>query len=122
MVQQPAAGGFSLHLDIPSESGAAVLAVRGELDAGNAAELESTLLRLLESKASVVIDLSGVPFIDSAGLNAVVRALRTRQGGTVALAGALPPIARMIEIRGLNRMVAVHDSVDAAVLALATPA
>ncbi len=99
-----------------------MLAVRGELDAGNAAELESTLLRLLESKASVVIDLSGVPFIDSAGLNAVVRALRTRQGGTVALAGALPPIARMIEIRGLNRMVAVHDSVDAAVLALATPA
>lgn len=115
---QPAVGGFSLHLEMRDASGPAVLAVRGEVDATSAAELETAMVRLLDSATPIVIDLSAVPFIDSSGLNAVVRVLRSRKGAVVALAGATPAIARMIEIRGLDRMVAVHECVASAVNAM----
>lgn len=117
-------GGFSLHLDLVESVGgrAAVLAVRGEVDAATYGELETALGRMLDEGSHVVVELSGLTFIDSSGLNAVVRVVRCKgqgQGGaegqgTVVLAGATPAIARMLDMRGLAHMVPIHDSVDAA--------
>ena len=111
---QLADGGFSLHLQIADEGGPAVLAVQGEIDAANAETLELALLEVLKGDAPVVVDLGAVSFIDSSGLNAVVRVLRRHEGANVALAAANPAIARLIEMRGLHQMVAVHPSVESA--------
>lgn len=118
-------GGFSLHLDLVESVGgrAAVLAVRGEVDAATYAQLEAALARVLEEDDHVVLELSGLEFIDSAGLNAIVRVVRCRGQGALALAGATPAIARMLDMRGLAHMVPVHSSLEAALAAFnSTPA
>ena len=103
-------GGLTIRIDRAGES----LAVRaaGELDIASAPALEDSLLHALESGASsIVLDLTSVGFIDSAGMRMVLWAagrsdqkedrLRTRCGACVTrrmlgLTGrghALPPVA-----------------------------
>ena len=65
-----------VHLDITVADGAdgegVRLALSGDLDLGGAAELESRLGDLGELVGSVVIDLSGVEFIDSSGIRTLI--------------------------------------------------
>jgi anti-sigma B factor antagonist len=117
---QPADGGFSLHLEILEGPGAAVLAVRGEVDAAHADELRATLDRVLDGATPLVLDVADMSFIDSAGLNALAQAFRGREGAGIAVAAASPKIARMLEMRGLTSLVATHESVPAALASLAS--
>jgi anti-sigma B factor antagonist len=65
----------------------------------------------------VVVDLTGLTFIDSSGLGALVR------GHQNATAADLPfsivcdggPAQRLLDITGLVRVLTVHDSVEAAI-------
>jgi anti-sigma B factor antagonist len=53
------------------------LELKGELDRENAATLDAQLFRAEESDAKrIVVDLSGLKFIDSSGLKSVLRAQR----------------------------------------------
>ncbi len=65
-----------VHLDITVAADAdgvgARWALAGDLDLGGAAELEARLDGLEDSAGSVVIDLSGVEFIDSSGIRTLI--------------------------------------------------
>ena len=63
-----------VHLDITvaRDADGVRLALAGDLDLGGAAELESRLGDLDEPAGSVVIDLSGVEFIDSSGIRTLI--------------------------------------------------
>ena len=62
----------------------------------------------------LVLDLSDLDFVDSFGIGAVVGALkRLRQrGGDLALVCPSPRIRRVFEICDLDRILALHDSID----------
>ena len=64
----------------------------------------------------LIIDLSDLDFVDSFGIGAVVGALkRLRQrGGELALVCPLPRVRRVFEICDLDRIIAIHDSIDGA--------
>lgn len=70
--------------------------------------------------ASLVVDLSGVSFLDSAGLGALIGAIRRlRQlGGEVAVASPRPLIARVLRTTGFDRIVPVCETVEEAAEAL----
>ncbi len=78
----PLAQEFSL---LPTVSaGRVVVAVRGDLDVGTVPALRGALAELIDGHGacSVVIDMEGLTFIDSAGIHALVEALkRLRRGG-----------------------------------------
>ncbi|MET0159846.1 MAG: STAS domain-containing protein, partial [Acidimicrobiales bacterium] len=76
----------------------------------------------LAGEAAVIIDLSGVPFMDSAGLGALIGGIRrTREaGGDVAVACGRPTLTRLLHTTGFDRIVAVTETVEAAATALAT--
>ena len=57
------------HLD-----GAAVLELRGEIDLATAPRLRESVLQARELGVPVVLDMSLVTFMDSSGINALVRA------------------------------------------------
>ena len=62
----------------------------------------------------MVLDLSDLDFVDSFGIGAVVGALkRLRQrGGDLALVCPSSRIRRVFEICDLDRILALHDSVE----------
>ncbi len=90
---------------IARSNGATVVSLAGELD-------------LAESPTRLVVDLSGVKFIDSTALGVLIEA-RTRMANRRGFLLAAPGLEtkRALEISGLDRHFAVHDSLDAALAA-----
>ena len=91
------------------------------LVAGGAAEAFERHLQQLYRGGyrHLVVDLSGVRLIDSAGIRAFVRGHTTAQrvGGTLRLAAAPAAVARVLELAHLAGVFEIYDSVDAARMA-----
>jgi anti-sigma B factor antagonist len=95
--------------------GWAVAAPTGEVDLLTAPELRAELLAALTAYSPrLVVDLSGVSFMDCRGLSALVAAWRRASdaGGTVCLVGASAYITKMLAITGLDRMFPIHATLD----------
>jgi anti-sigma B factor antagonist len=91
----------SLSLETSIADGAAVIALRGELDLAGAVALEHELERLeAETAGSVVLDLRGVAFMDSSGLRLIaVSSQRARElGRRLALVPGPEQVMRVFEI------------------------
>ena len=91
----------------------------GELDAYTVSQFRQALAELASSRR-LVIDMSGIPFVDSAGLGALIGGIRrTRElGGDVAVACDRPTLVRLLRTTGFDRIVTVADTVDEAIAAL----
>jgi anti-sigma B factor antagonist len=91
----------------------------GELDAYTVTSFRESLSDLA-SHPHVVIDLSEVPFMDSAGLGALIGGIRRARenGGDVAVACSRPTLTRLLHTTGFDRIVPVTETVDDAVAAL----
>ncbi len=80
----------------------------GRIDASNAAILEKDLLSLMEgSGPSVVIDLSGLNYISSAGLRVLLvgaKSARAR-GGKAVICGAPATIADVLKMSGFDKII-----------------
>jgi anti-sigma B factor antagonist len=95
----------------------------GDLDAFNASEFRSRM-EPIASSPRLVIDLGGVSFVDSAGLGALIGAVRRVQelGGEVMLASARPALARLLQHTGVLRIVPCAATVDEGIEALSRQA
>jgi anti-sigma B factor antagonist len=96
-----------------------VIHLAGELDLYNAHLVRKELLGAAErSPERLVVELSGVTFIDSTALGVLIEA-RTRLENKRAFLLVAPGLEtrRALEISGLDRHFAVHDSLDEALSA-----
>jgi len=85
--------------------GALVLELVGELDLVSAPQLEAALRVLDEDLyASTVLDLSGLTFIDSTGLRAIIAADRAvrDQANILLIVRGPPAVQRMFELTGTD--------------------
>jgi anti-sigma B factor antagonist len=91
----------------------------GELDAYTVGAFREALASFGPDQR-LLIDLSDVPFMDSAGLGALIGGIRRvrEAGGTVAVACSRPTLMRLLHTTGFDRIVSVTETVDQAVLAL----
>jgi anti-sigma B factor antagonist len=91
----------------------------GELDAFTVSQFRQTLSELASS-SRLVIDMSEIPFVDSAGLGALIGGIRrTRElGGDVAVACDRPTLVRLLRTTGFDRIVSVTETVEQAMEAL----
>lgn len=111
--------------DVESQSrddGVGVVRLTGEVDMYTAPQLKESMLGLIDGGAAkVVIDLSGVTFIDSTALGVLIGGVRRLHaaGGAMALVVATRPVGRVLSITGLDRVFAIHDTLEDAVAALA---
>ncbi|HEX3225661.1 MAG TPA: STAS domain-containing protein [Gaiellaceae bacterium] len=99
---------------IERADGAVVVRLAGELDLYNANAVRDVLLECCaESPDRLIIDLSGVKFIDSTALGVLIEA-RTRMPNRRGFLLAAPGLEtrRALEISGLDRHFAVHESLD----------
>ena len=100
-------------------AGATVLALTGELDLGSIGALKEAVGHRLTADAHVVLDLAGLTFCDSTGLGAFV-ALHRQARSTGARFGLAAPrrrIADLFTLSGIDQVISVYDSVDAALSA-----
>lgn len=109
-------------LDIQTEQadGYTICRPVGELDAFTVTQFRQQLAELA-SNPRLLIDMSGVPFVDSAGLGALIGGIRRARelGGDVAVACNRPTLTRLLKTTGFDRIVTVTETVDEAVAALA---
>jgi stage II sporulation protein AA (anti-sigma F factor antagonist) len=98
-----------------------VISAAGEIDLNNAGSLRDALLSALNAGAiGLVVDLTAATFLDSAGVNALVRASRraAATGATLRLAVAAPALLRVLDLVGINQLIEVHPGVAEAVASL----
>jgi anti-sigma B factor antagonist len=94
----------------------------GELDAYTVGQFREALGNL-SANPRVLIDLSEVPFMDSAGLGALIGGIRRAReaDGDVAVACSKATLTRLLHTTGFDRIVPVTESVEEAVEALRNP-
>jgi len=100
------------------------VAVRGEVDLAAVGELEAALEEAIrESAGAFVIDLTGVGFIDSSGLAALLRAraLLGREDRALAVVCPHGPVRRVFELSGVSEVFALYPTRAAAAAALVPP-
>jgi anti-sigma B factor antagonist len=122
---QPAReGGAGLDIITERNGSTVVLTLRGDLDMQTVAQLRRRLAEALErAGGAVIVDLSGVKFIDSTGLAAMLNALRrlTRAGRRLLVACDEGPVLRILRLTRLDTTFALYASRDDALEALAVP-
>ncbi len=97
--------------------GSAVLALNGEVDVSNTAQVRDAGVKLLTDGATrLVVDLSRTEYMDSAGLGTLVGMLKRvkEAGGAMAIAGPQPRVRRLFEITGLDQIFSICEDLDTA--------
>src|SRR5690348_13709733 len=84
-------------------SGPAVVALTGECDLSVRDELSGVLLATVAESEVVVVDLSGLAFLDSSGIHVLVMAHRAalREGRKLYAVGAVGVVADLLELTGV---------------------
>jgi anti-sigma B factor antagonist len=102
-----------------TEEGCVVCRPVGDLESFTVSIFRQALAEMTDHTC-LIIDLSAVPFVDSAGLGALIGGIRrTRdRGGQVAVACSRPTLVRLLRNTGFDRIVTVCDSVTEAVASL----
>ncbi len=102
-----------------AEQDFALLRPQGELDAYTVAQFREALAERADERR-LVIDLCGVPFMDSAGLGALIggiRRLRENEGRVSVLCDG-PTLTRLLHTTGFDRIVPVASQLPDAIAAL----
>lgn len=92
--------------------------VRGEIHVSTAPEFSQRLTSAIEAgKTAIVLDLSGVEFIDSTGLSVLLNSLRrvTQLHGRMALVSANPTVLRLFQITKLDSTFDIFDDRERAI-------
>jgi anti-anti-sigma factor len=94
-----------------------IFAPQGRLDASNAQAAEREVLALFEAAGpSVVLDVSRLDYLSSAGLSVLLVATKTARakGGRAVLVGAKPMVLDIFRMSGLDKIIPMADDLDSA--------
>ncbi|QIS13238.1 anti-sigma factor antagonist [Nocardia arthritidis] len=110
----------TMTTSVVEHEGATVLAVAGEVDLATAPALESAIEGILSGKpAALIIDLSAVSFLASAGMAALVAAHKRAGAATVmAVVAEGPATSRQLKMTSLDQVFALHATLDDALAGL----
>ncbi len=109
---------MDLRVETRQQGGASVVSAVGEVDVFSAPDLDAALeAALAGGSARLVVDLSGVSFLDSTGLGVLVKALKGARdaGGSLHLVVASDRIRKIFEITGLDASMSIFDTADDAI-------
>ncbi|MFI9648229.1 anti-sigma factor antagonist [Streptomyces sp. NPDC052040] len=107
---------LSIEVATPREDVALVI-VKGFLDVDTATELHHHLANQIHhGRRHLLLDLSSVPFMDSSGINILLKAYKeTRQiGGTVGVIDPAPAVQRILDLTGVSLTVPSYPTADEA--------
>src|SRR5712664_263823 len=102
---------------VPQHERSNVVPLKGEIDLHVSPSVTASLNSMIEKKPQrLVVDLSGVTYIDSAGLAALIGAMQKVEGygGKFLLAGLQETVRSIFEISRLDQVFQIFPDADAA--------
>ena len=94
-----------------------VISLTGRMDAGNAGEFNEAFDAVLEKRpATLILNLSGLQYISSAGLRSVLTLIKTAKTANTALkfCAMQPMVADVFRVSGFSSMLSIFDTLDTA--------
>jgi len=113
-----------LSIDVGPQYETCLIRLGGELDGSSADALFTELNRLLATDAqTILLDLEGLDFIDSVGLQCLVRAARRSRdrGDQLRIVGARGQVQELLSLTGLNTALPLIDDPSSPVFGLSSP-
>ncbi len=110
---------MELILTTRHDGDSTIVGAQGEVDVFSAPQLDAELSSLVaDGYARLVVDLSGVAFLDSTGLGVLVKALKHAReaGGWVHLVVSSGRIRKIFEITGLDASIPIFDTAQDALV------
>lgn len=101
-------------------AGVEIVAPRGEVDISTVEILDRVLDEVLrQSPRRLLVDLSGLAYMDSAGINSLLRAgmQMSQKGGRLTLVGGNRFVQRLLRMTGIDRLFRYYETVRAALAA-----
>jgi anti-anti-sigma factor len=108
-----------ISLSKASQDASVVVVVAGDLDFVTITQFDAFMAQARADSDQVILDMSGVDFIDTSALAVVVRHWRelSDRNGTLRLAGARYDYTRALWITGLAEWLPMYDNVADALAA-----
>ena len=110
-----------MHCTEKAEDSAIILNLAGEIDLAHSPELRKILQEKIKAKcAALIVDFSGVEYIDSSGLATLVEYRRDSQkyNGKFCLASLSTRVRTIFELVRLNEIIPLHATLDDALAAV----
>lgn len=107
-----------MNVSISQQDAVIVVAISGSVDSLSADQLtESFVGELNAGHVKLVADFSAVNYTSSAGLRAVLAAVKEsrRLGGDLRIAAVQPDVLRVLSLSGFTSIIKIYDAVAAAV-------
>lgn len=103
-----------MNHDIREEGGAVIVALEGDVDLQSSPEARKVLLECVGRKKPVLVDLSGVGYIDSSGVASLVESLQTarKHGTNLILVAVSEGALRVLQLARLDKVFTICDSVE----------
>lgn len=97
-----------------------VVALTGDLDGRTAPDVQTRLLPLIPERGKMLLDMTGVPYMSSAGLRTMLLLYRHAQSvdSDIAVVGLSEELRDMMSATGFLDFFVLSDDVDAGVEAL----
>lgn len=106
-----------MNVAIDHEGGLTLLRFSGKLDTLASPEAQTAVTNAVETaEQGVVIDMTNVSFVSSAGLRVMLIGAKTSKaaGKVFRLAGLNAAVSDVFRMTGFNRLIEIHDTMDAA--------
>ena len=106
-----------IEIDVTTEGDFKVIRPSGDLDVYTVGSLRDAIGTLIEEEgAKVVVDLDGVPFMDSSGLGALMGGVRRLReaGGDLAISCTREQHLKLFSITGFGEGVSIAPTVEEA--------
>ncbi|MDR6978889.1 stage II sporulation protein AA (anti-sigma F factor antagonist) [Streptomyces sp. 3330] len=107
---------LSVEVTLPRED-VALVTVEGHLDLDTATDLQAHLANQLHhGRRHFLIDLSAVPFMDSSGMNIILRVYQEARSlpGSVHVIDPTPAVRRVLDLTGVSLTVPISETVEEA--------
>ncbi len=95
-----------------------LVSVSGRVDSNTAPAFEAALKNVIEGgQRNIVLELSGVGFMSSAGLRGMVSSLKAckKGGGNLVVAAPSDRVSEVLKLAGLSSLFSVYDDITSAV-------
>jgi anti-anti-sigma factor len=109
-----------MNITLSQKSGTTVIQIAGSLDALTSDEAQTFFDKQISStQKSLVIDLSQVDYLSSAGLRVLISALKNarQRGGDLYLAGLQDNVRQVLNLAGFTSIFKIFSTVEEALAA-----
>lgn len=112
-----------MEIELEDVDGITVATLFGELDGRTAPDVQEKLIQLPQPHRKLLLDMSGVSYISSAGLRALLMLYRQigNSQGEVALVGLSESIRDMMSVTGFLEFFNDYGTLEEGLAALNTP-